>query len=61
MEAILSSVGLMHLIEKFISNKVGIEEARVLNDEHLHQLGVVTIGDRIRLRDALNKHFKGRI
>ena len=51
----------MHLIEKFISNKVGIEEARVLNDEHLHQLGVVTIGDRIRLRDAINKQFKGII
>ena len=56
MEGILSSVGLAYLNNKFLTNKIGIEEAKQLTEEHLINLGVVTIGDRIRLTEALNKY-----
>ena len=55
MEAILNSVGLRHLVEKFERDKVGIDDASLLSDHNLQQLGVVTIGDRVRLREALRQ------
>ena len=52
---ILSSVGLGNLLEKFQEERVDVKSMNELNDKELHRLGVTTIGDRVRLREACKK------
>lgn len=60
MEEILTSLGLGILLPNFLENKLTVTEAIKLNDAELFQLGITTIGDRIRLREKLKEAVKGQ-
>jgi len=52
---LLSSVGLFTLVPKFEEEKVDFNVILSAGDEDLIRLGVTTIGDRVRLRDACRR------
>ena len=49
---ILSRVGMLHLKENFEEQRIEIEDICSASDEDLSKLGVSTIGDRLRLKQA---------
>ena len=51
MEAILESLGLSTLLERFVEEKVEPETVLSLSENALIRLGVSTMGDRVRLLD----------
>ena len=55
MENILNKAGLSELLQRFIAEKVEPETITVAIDLDLIRLGVATIGDRVRLREACRK------
>ena len=55
-EKILRDLGLATLSQNFIHSKVNtLEVAKKLTDKDLASLGIVTIGDRIRFKERLEK------
>ena len=58
MEDILSKAGLSELLQRFIAEKVEPETITAATDLDLIRLGVATIGDRLRLREACRKRKK---
>ena len=48
----LKEQGLEHLIEKFHSEEITINLFPFLSDENLKELGILTIGARIRFRQS---------
>ena len=55
MEDILNKAGLSELLQRFIAEKVEPETITAATDLDLIRLGVATIGDRVRLREACRK------
>ncbi len=55
MEQILQAVNLATLLERFQAQRTEADAVLAASDEELLRLGVSTIGDRIRLRDACQK------
>ena len=55
MEDILNKAGLSELLQRFIAEKVEPERITAATDLDLIRLGVATIGDRVRLREACRK------
>ena len=51
MEAILESLGLSTLLERFVEEKIEPETVLSLSENALIRLGVSTMGDRVRLLD----------
>ena len=58
MEDILNKAGLSELLQRFIAEKVKPETIAAATDLDLIRLGVATIGDRVRLREACSKKEK---
>ena len=52
MDLILDSLSLSSLKENFTRERLSLSGIRSLTDEELQRLGVATIGDRIRLKEA---------
>ena len=61
MEDILNKAGLSELLQRFIAEKVEPETITAATDLDLIRLGVATIGDRVRLREACRKRKKSLI
>ena len=55
MKEILKKPGLSKLLLRFIAEKVEPETITAATDMDLIRLGVATIGDRVRLREACRK------
>ena len=55
MEQILQSLSLGSLLENFQGQRMEPQTVLDASDQELIRLGVCTIGDRIRLRDACKK------
>ena len=55
---VLNKVGLSELLQRFISEKEEPETITAATDLDLIRLGVATIGDRVRLREACRKRKK---
>lgn len=55
MEQILQAVNLACLLERFQAQRMEADSVLAASDQDLIRLGVSTIGDRIRLRDACRK------
>jgi hypothetical protein len=51
----LTSNGLQHLITKFFEEEISMIMMPQLTDEMLRELGITTIGARIRFRDAVRR------
>ena len=58
MEDILNKAGLSELLQRFIAEKVEPETIPAATDLDLIRLGVATIGDKVRLREACRKREK---
>ena len=58
MEDILNKAGLSELLQRFIAENVEPETITAATDLDLIRLGVATIGDRVRLREACRKRKK---
>ena len=54
-ESVLSDVGLITLLPRFISEIVDINVILAASDQDLIRLGISTIGDRCRLRDVCRR------
>ena len=52
---IFQKLDLMHLWPKFEKEKIDAKDIESLSDNELNNLGVTTIGDRIRLRNECRK------
>ena len=50
-ESVLNDVGLVTLLPRFISEKVDINVILAAIDQDLIRLGIITVGDRCRLRN----------
>ena len=57
MNEILQSLGMSMLSQKFEDERVGFNVITSASDEDLIWLGVRTIGDRVRLRDAHSRVY----
>ena len=55
MEQIIQTVNLASLLDRFQVQRMEVESMLAASDQDLIRLGVSTIGDRIRLRDACRK------
>ena len=54
-ERVLNDVGLATLLPKFIIERVDVNVILAATDQDLIRLGIRTIGDRCRLRDACRR------
>ena len=54
-KTLLSNLGLSILSTKFAEERVDLQVISSAGDQDLIRLGVVTIGDRVRLRDACRR------
>ena len=52
LEKILQNLGMEHLYSKCLEEKIDIDSISYLTDKDLSRLGISTIGDRVRLREA---------
>lgn len=61
MEKILTEIDMRSLLNNFTEEKIDVMTCKMLDDKQLERLGLVTIGDRVRLRDAIHRNqAKGR-
>lgn len=51
----LTSLGMKQYVEKFVSQEVDMDTLPYLTESHLEQLGVTTIGARLRLMSAIHQ------
>ena len=56
---LLQSIKLGELLKNFETNKILLEDCRKLSDEEMKHLGLDTIGDRVRFKDAVRKAMEG--
>jgi hypothetical protein len=56
----LNSIGMRKYLEAFVQAEIDLTVLPYLTEHHLEQLGVTTLGPRVKLMAAINK-FKGRI
>ena len=54
-ESVLNDVGLATLLPKFISERADVNVILAASDQDIIRLGISTIGDRCRLRDACRR------
>ena len=59
MEAALNKIGLGTLAQKFCGEKLNFETSLAASDKELTQLGVVTIGDKVQLRQLCQWKTEG--
>ena len=55
MEQILRQIELGHLVENFTAQRVDVEMVVAASGGELQRLGLETIGDRVRLREACRR------
>ena len=55
MEQILRQIELCNLVENFTAQRVDVETVVAASDGELPRLGVETVGDRVRLREACRR------
>ena len=60
MDEILKEVHLDHLAKRFKDERIEPEYIISLSDEQLNRMGVTTIGDKIRLRDACKRQARAQ-
>ena len=57
MDAILQSLGMETLLNRFQAQRMEPQSTLAASDQELVRPGVTTIGDRIRLRDACKREL----
>jgi len=57
LEVVLNKLGLGTLIQRFKDEKVDFDTLAVASESELTRLGIVTIGDKVRLRDMCKKEL----
>jgi hypothetical protein len=55
MESVLNKLQLGNLVDKFKAERIEIQTVLSATDEELVRLGVVALGDRVRLREICRK------